>query len=128
MTWNRTPVAQALTALFQAAAPIAFVHERPPEILNFPSIVIMRPVQVLYGAAGLGVDDVELPVAVVHGVEQEDALEAIKLAVKQAVDGDQGLGGVVKACWANREQGWRNVTGAGGVQLLYVELILTVWM
>ena len=128
MSWNRTPGAQALVALFQQAALTAYVHERPPETLNFPSVVVMRPVQVLYGAAGLGVDEVELPVAVVHGVESEDALETVKNQVRTAVNGDQGLGGVVKACWCNREQGWRNVTGAGGVQLLYVELILTVWM
>jgi len=128
MSWNRTPVADALVALIGGAVPAVYVHSRPPETLNFPSVVVMRPVQVLYGSAGLGVDEVELPIAVVHGMEQEDALEAIKGQVKAAIDGDQGLGGVVKACWCNREQGWRNVTGAGGVQLLYVELILTVWM
>ena len=128
MSWNRTPVADALVALIGGAVPAVYVHSRPPETLNFPSVVVMRPVQVLYGSAGLGVDVVELPIAVVHGMEQEDALEAIKGQVKAAIDGDQGLGGVVKACWCNREQGWRNVTGAGGVQLLYVELILTVWM
>ena len=128
MSWNRTPVADALVSLIGGAVPAVYVHSRPPETLNFPSVVVMRPIQVLYGSAGLGVDEVELPVAVVHGMESEDALEAVKTQVKQAVDGDQSLGGVVKACWCNREQGWRNVTGAGGVQLLYVELILTVWM
>ena len=36
--------------------------------------------------------------------------------------------GSVKASWCYQERNWRNVTGAGGIQLLLVELILTIQM
>jgi len=127
VTWNRQPVAQALVSLLGPACGVT-VHERPPETLNFPCLVVMRPTQVLYGAAGLGMDEVELPVAAVHGIETDDLVDNLKNAARTAILGNQGLGGVVKACWPNSERNWRNVTGAGGVQLLYVELILIIWM
>ena len=127
MSWDRRVVADALVALLGPATGVK-VHERPPETLNFPCLVIMRPTTVAYGAAGLGVDEIELPVAALHGLECEDLLDELKNTARAAILGDQGLGGAVKACWPNSERNWRNVTGAGGVQLLYVELILTIWM
>jgi hypothetical protein len=34
----------------------------------------------------------------------------------------------VASAYCEQERNWRNVTGAGGVQLLYVELVLLVRM
>jgi hypothetical protein len=129
VTWSRAPVAQALANLFTGAVGgTAYVHERPPEIVNFPSVVVMWPALRTIASVAFGVDEVELPVAVVHGMEQADALDQLKQTIEQAVFGAPNLNGTVKAIWPSREQNWRNVTGAGGVQLLYCELVLTIQM
>jgi hypothetical protein len=128
VTWTRQPVAQALTAMFGAANPNCYVHERPPELVNPPAVVISRPVRVSYATAGLGVDEIELPVLIVGGIEQDDQVESVLAACRAAVDQDATLQGTVKAGWAAEERGWRNMTGAGGIQLLLVELILTIQM
>jgi hypothetical protein len=88
----------------------------------------MRPQPVVYGTAGLGVDEATLPLAIVSGVEQENALDGLKQQAIKAVLADATLGGLVVNCWPTEERNWRNVTGAGGTQLLLCELILTVHM
>jgi hypothetical protein len=128
MAWNRQPVAAALVSMFAAANPNCYVHERPPEIVNPLSVVVSRPVRVSYGTAGLGVDEIELPVLIVGAIEQDDQVESVLAACRAAVDADATLQGTVKAGWAAEERGWRNLTGAGGIQLLLVELVLTVHM
>jgi len=40
-------------------------------------------VSVSYATAGLGVDEVELPIAIVGGLEADDAIDTIKATVRQ---------------------------------------------
>jgi hypothetical protein len=128
MSWNRTPVAGALVAMLGPAAGGVKVHERPPETVNPMCVVIDRPQTVLFSTVAPGIDEATLPVILVGGVETEDALEAIKTACKTAVLADPTLKGTVQAAWPAEERNWRNMTGAGGIQLLTVELILTIQM
>lgn len=128
MSWNRTPVAAALVSIIEAATGGVKCHASPPETLNGPCFVVMRPQPVVYATAGLGVDEATLPVAVVSGIEQESNIDDLKNQAIKAIGADQTLGGVVFACYPIEERNWRNVTGAGGTQLLLVELILTVHM
>ena len=120
-------MASALVEILSPATGV-MVHERPPEIVNPMAVVIHRPQTVTYSAAGLGVDHAELPVVIVGGIEQEDAIEALKETCRRSVLADQSLGLVVAAAYPSEERNWRNYTGAGGIQLLQVELILTIEM
>ena len=128
MTWSRAPVAAALVDMLTAATEGLRVHPAPPEIINGPCIVISRPQPVLCSAAAVAVDEVTLPVIVASGVEQEQALEDIIAVCRAAVLADPTLGHSVAAAWPAEIRNWRNVTGAGGIQLLLAELILTIHM
>jgi hypothetical protein len=128
VTWNRQSVADALVTILGAANPGVELHDSPPMTLNPMCVVVMRPQVVAYGLAGMGIDQATLPVAIVGGTESEDLIDQIKDACRKAVDADHSLGGVVTSCVCDQERNWRNVTGAGGVQLLYVELVLEIRM
>lgn len=128
MSWQRQPVAEALVTRFTSATEGVMVHPLPPETLNGPCIVVMRPQLVTYSVVGFTIDEATLPIAIVSGIEQENVIDSIKNACRQALLADQTLGGVVAAASAIEERNWRNVTGAGGIQLLYCELILSVRM
>jgi hypothetical protein len=128
VTWDRKTAATALVATLQAAVGGVKIHEFPPEIVNFPTVNVLRPLSVVYSASAFGIDEIQLPVAVVHGIEQDDAIDALVGQCRAAVDADPSLGGAVQSCTATELRNWRNLTGAGGVQLLLVELILTVRM
>ncbi len=127
MSWDRAKVAAALVDVIGAATAVK-IHERPPELLNPPCVVISRPQPVTYGVAGMSIDEASLPVVIVGGIETEDGVEDLKNTVRQALSVDPGLGGVVQSCVPTEERNWRNVTGAGGIQLLLVEVVLTVQM
>lgn len=129
MSWNRQAVADALVTMLTAATEGAVkVHERPPETINPPAIVIGRPQPVLYSAIALSIDDASLPVIIAVGIESEDQAETIKTTVRNAVMGDPTLGGTVQSAVPSEERNWRNFTGAGGIQILTVELILSIQM
>lgn len=128
MSWDRAAVSAALAGLLGPAVEVT-VHPRPPETLNPLCVVVDRPTsRMISGAAFGGVDEVELALFVVGGVETEDQIEAIKRTCEQTLLSDPTLGGVVRSCFPTEERNWRNLTGAGGVQLLLVELILTIQM
>lgn len=127
MTWDRAAVADALVAVLGAATGVT-VHRRPPETLNPMCVVVGRPQPVAYSTIAFSIDEATLPVMVVGGIETEDQIETLKNHCRTAIAADPSLGGVVQDCHASEERNWRNVTGAGGVQLLLVELILTVQM
>ena len=126
MTWDRAAVADALVATLAVTG--VKVHPRPPEVLNPMCVVVGRPQPVTYSAAAFSVDEATLPVMVVGGAETEDQIEDLKNLCRQAVAKDPQLGGTVQNAVASEERNWRNLTGAGGIQLLVVELILTVRM
>jgi hypothetical protein len=127
VSWDRAAVADALVGILGPATG-GTVHPRPPEVLNPMCVVVSRPQTVTYATAAFGVDEAVLPLIIVGGVETEDAVEAIKSACRDAILADRSLGGTVRAAWATEERNWRNMTGAGGIQLLLVELVLTVQM
>jgi hypothetical protein len=127
VSWDRTKVAAALVTMFSDATGVK-VHERPPETLNPMCVVIGRPQPVAYAVAALGIDDATLPVIVVGGVETEDQVETLKEQCRQAVLADWTLAGSVQSAYPTEERNWRNITGAGGIQLLTVELILQIQM
>jgi hypothetical protein len=128
MSWDRAKVATALRALFAGANPAVHVHDHPPEIVNPPFVEVHRPVTVTYSDAGFGLDTAELPVLIGSGLESEDQIETIKNACRSALMGNPSLGGIVAEAHATGERNWRNQTGAGGIQLLTVELIVEVRM
>jgi hypothetical protein len=128
VTWDRQTVADALVAILGAANPGVQIHDSPPMTLNPMCVVVMRPQVVAYGTAGMGIDLATLPVAIVGGLEAEDLIDAIKDACRKAIDADPSLGGIVTSATCDQERNWRNVTGAGGVQLLYVEVVLEIRM
>jgi hypothetical protein len=128
VSWNRAPVTAALAFMLTNATEGAVtIHERPPETLNPPAVVIHRPT-VAYSVAGLGIDEVSLPLVIVGGIESEAAIDALKETCRQAVLADQTLGGTVQVGYPTEERNWRNYTGAGGIQILQVELVLTIQM
>ena len=127
MSWNRAAVADALVTTLGPAAGVK-VHPLPPEVLNPMCVVVGRSQPVSYDTFALGVDEATLPVMIVGGVETEEQIDTIKNACRQAVMADPSLGGTVIDATPAEERNWRNLTGAGGIQLLLVELILTVRM
>ena len=127
MSWDRAAAATALEATFGTVTPVK-VHRAPPETLNPMCIVVGRPQPVTYSTPTFSIDEATLPVMIVGGIETEDQIEALKTLCRQAVAADPTLGGAVMSAVATEERNWRNVTGAGGIQLLLVELILTVAM
>ena len=129
MSWNRSQFAAALQPILAFATEGAVtIHLLPPETLNPPAVVIHRPTLVTYSAASLGIDEVSLPLVIVGAIEGEDAIEALKSTCRQAINANQNLGGAVQACWCESERNWRNYTGAGGIQILQVELVLSIHM
>jgi len=128
MSWDRVKVAQALVECFSAAGVPAYIHDHPPEVVNPFFVEVHRPTYVTYSDAGFGVDTAELPVLIGGGLETEDQIESIKSACRAALLIDPSLGGIVAECHPAQERNWRNQTGAGGIQLLTVELVLEVRM
>jgi hypothetical protein len=127
MGWDRVRVSAALVNMLGPATGVT-VHGAPPETVNPMCVVVGRPVTVSYGIAALGVDEASLPLIVVGGVETEDRIETLKSTCRQAVLADPGLAGVVHSVFPAEERNWRNMSGAGGIQLLTVDLILTIQM
>ena len=127
MSWDRAAVADALVDILGVATGVK-VHDKPPETLNPMCVVVGRPQPVTYDQFAFGIDEATLPVMIVGGIETEGSVENLKNVCRVAVGEDPTLGGVAASATASEERNWRNVTGAGGVQLLLVELILTIRM
>jgi len=126
MSWDRAKVAEALEATLEPLS--VKVHLRPPEVLNPMCVVVSRPMTVTYATFAFGIDEATLPLIIVGGVETEDAIESIKGEARTLIAADPTLAGTVASAVCSEERNWRNVTGAGGVQLLLVELVLTIEM
>jgi hypothetical protein len=129
VTWSRAPVATALVAQLSAAlGPGVKVHHAPPEVINGPCVVVSRPQLVACSTIAPAVDEVTLPIVVASGIEQEDNLDAILATCRSAVMADSTLQGSVHVAYPTEIRNWRNLTGAGGIQLLLAELIITLQM
>jgi hypothetical protein len=120
-------VSAALVDLLGPATGVT-VHGKPPEIVNPMCVVVSRPQLVQYSTVAMGVDEATLPLIVIGGIETEDQIEALKTACRDEILAAQTLGGAVAAAWPSEERNWLNMVGAGGAQLLRVDLILTVQM
>jgi hypothetical protein len=122
VSWSREPVAKALVADFEAqlaaAGLSAAVLDRPTFTLTAPAIVVGRPTEVRYSMAALGVDEVVLPVGCVHSADSDDAVSELIDVVRDAVEADRTLGGVVGVAYASGERSWRNVNVAGADYLM----------
>lgn len=127
MSWDRARVSAALVEVLGPATG-GTVHPAPPEVLNPMCVVVSRPQSVLFSTVAPSIDEATLPLVIVGGVETEDRIEALKRTCRDAILADPTLRGAVPNCYPSEERNWRNATGAGGVQLLMVELILTVQM
>jgi hypothetical protein len=127
VSWNRSTVSAALVNMLGSATGVT-VHPIPPEIVNPMCVVVSRPTTVAYSTVAPTVDEATLPLVIVGGLETEDRIETLKQACRTAIQADPTLGGKVPNCYPTEERNWRNVTGAGGIQLLLVELILIVQM
>ncbi|HEY2303006.1 MAG TPA: hypothetical protein VGH66_14000 [Acidimicrobiales bacterium] len=127
MSWDRAQVSAALVDVLGPATGVT-VHPAPPETLNPMCIVVGRPQPVAYSTVGFDIDEATLPLVIVGGVETEDRIESLKTVCRDTLRADPTLGAQVPNCYPTEERNWRNVTGAGGIQLLLVDLILTVQM
>jgi hypothetical protein len=127
VSWDRATVSAALVDVLGPATGVT-VHAAPPEVLNPMCVVVSRPQPVTYSVAGFGIDEAVLPLVICGGIETEDRIEALKTVCRDTILADATLGGQVINCFPAEERNWRNVTGAGGIQLLLCELILTVQM
>ena len=103
------------------------VFDRPPGTVNAPAVVVGRANTVTYGTGALGIDDAELPLVLIGGADDMDGVEALKATVRQAVNDDPSLGGVVQLVYPELERNWR-VLIIGGAELLTVEVILQIRM
>jgi hypothetical protein len=130
VTWRRRPVAAALTQMIQAStAGTVYVHHRMPEIVNPMCVVVGRVAAgAQYATAAFGIDTVDLHLIVIGGAEQDDDIDDLRDTVRTVILGDSTLKGTVSTAWPTGENGWRNFTGAGGIQLLYVELVVAIQM
>ena len=128
MTWNRAPVAAALVdVLAEATNDQVMVFDRPPATLNAPAVVVGRANTVTYGVGALGIDNAELPLIVIGGLDDMDGVEALKMACRLAVAADPALGGVVQLAYPGEERNWRGLN-IGGADFLAVDLILQIRM
>ena len=127
MSWNRANVASALVSVLTPVVGVK-VHHLPPETLNPMCVVVGRPQVVSYATYAFGIDDAQLPLMIVGGIETEDQIEALKDQCRDTVLSNKTLGGAVQNIFPLEERNWRNVSGAGGIQLLLVELILQIQM
>jgi hypothetical protein len=130
MPWNRAPVTDALAAMLDAATPTNVqIHDAPVETVNPMCVVIGRPTQVTYASMAIGgIDDTELPISIVGGIETEDEMDGIIQNCRQAILADPTLKGTVANGYPTGERNWRNYTGAGGIQLLTVDLVIQIQM
>jgi len=129
MTCSRAPLAKALTAVIAPAVDDdVSVYDRPPFTLNLPSIVVSGPTEVRYASVAFSIDEVVLPVVCVSAIDDYDGVQALIVAVREALDAaDTTLGGVVSRCWASGERNWRP-TKIAGLDCLAAEAVLTVYM
>ena len=120
MSWDREKVSTALVELLGPATGVK-VHQYPLRIVNPPSVTVSDP-SVSKNTGGYGIDVATVPLVVVCGYEDTAG------AIFSALGPSTNLGGVVLECHPTEERNWRNFTGAGGVQLLLVDVMVEVKM
>jgi len=128
VSWQRTIAIPALVKALQAVAGEAvYVHSRPPNTLNPPCLVVLRPTEVRYDEVAFGIDQADISVLCVAPADGEDTADELITAVRSAVGENINLGGAVQVVDDQAERNWRNVNVAG-VDLLTVEVALQIQM
>jgi hypothetical protein len=130
VSWDREAASAALVDVLSPAVSVT-VHQYPPAVVNPLCVVIGRPTTVMYSTVAPGIDEASVPVIIVGAIETEDQIEALKELCRDTIAVNATLGaaiGPVFNCYATEERNWRNFTGAGGIQLLQVELVVTIQM
>jgi len=126
VSWDREKVSRALVDLLGPAAGVK-VHQYPMRVVNPPSITVSDP-SVSKNTGGYGIDVAAVPLVVVCGYEDTTGAIALTEAIFGALGPTGNLGGVVLECHPTEERNWRNFTGAGGIQLLLVDVMVEVKM
>ena len=129
MSWSRSLCAPALAETIRSAdtSGTRSVYERPPTTLHLPALVVARPSEVRYGVAAFGVDEAELPVVCLGGLEGEDVVAELIALVREAVEHDPTFGGVVQGSFVPLERNWR-VTKVSGSDALAADALVLVTM
>jgi hypothetical protein len=131
VSWSRSTAAPALADAIRAAvdnagAPVT-VHEKAPQTLNPPCVVVGRETEVLFSTFAFAVDECTFPVGVVGPADGDDTVADLIGLVRQALADDPTLAGTVAAATAEASRNWRNVNVAG-VDLLTAEVTLKIVM
>ena len=147
MAWSRAKFGQALFNVLSAAAqpappvladnddgddedyvtPPPAVYERPPASLNPPSVVVGRVVEVRYSEAAFGIDAAEFSVLAIGPADGDDIVDGLIQFIRDAIDPDPTLGGVVPSCICAGERNWR-MARVTGIDVLVAEVFLSVQM
>ena len=128
MTWSRSLAAGALADALKAADDGSTnIFASPPMTLNPAAIVVGRPIEVRYATAGLGVDEVELPVVCIGAMEGDDVVDALMTFVRSTVMADPSVGGALRSASPSLGRNWRAVRIAGA-DLLAADLVLEIRM
>lgn len=102
------------------------VFPSPPLTLNPPAVVIGRAESVTYNTEAIGRDLSTLPVICLGPyVGNDGSVDALKGAVRDALETDRTFGGTVADGYVSEERNWRALTIAG-VDLLAVDLIVLI--
>jgi hypothetical protein len=128
VSWQRALVAAALADTLKTAQgsdDTAGIFSQPPETLNAPALVVGRPTEVLYGVAGLGMDQATIPVICIGPSTGDDIVDGLIHFVREAVRADVTLSGAVPSCICTSERNWRPVRIAGA-DLLAADVVLTI--
>lgn len=127
MTWDRTAAAAALADVLEVGTgDLVAVFEGPPPTLNPPALVIMRP-SVAFSTPTFGIDEATWSIMAAVGVGQDDALDDLLAAARQAVIAEPTLGGAVQLCRPT-ELRPRGIINVAGGDYLTEELILETRM
>lgn len=130
MSWDRAAAAKALAACLthavQEVGEAIAIFDKPPPSLNPPALVVGRPLQVQFSAYTISIDEAELPVSAVVGVDEDDRAAELLDIARLAV-ADRTLGGVVQVCYPALERNWRNLNVAG-TDLLAADVVFTIQM
>lgn len=127
MSYSRPPVAAALTEAFQTAAPWVNVFDRPPATINAPALVVVDPTTRQFSNAGMGVDQTELIVTAVVGLEQVDDLDDLMNLAASAIKADPTLGRLVMTATVTEGRNWRALT-VGGANFRAADLAVRIDM
>ena len=110
MSWSRSTAAPALAETIRSAdlTGTRSVYDRPVPTLHAPALVVARATEVRYGVAAFGVDEAELPVVCLGPMEGEDVVDELLALVREAVELDPTVGGVVQGAFVPLERNWRD--------------------